>query len=103
MISLADLHDAIFVGLELKWEEGCLDLMFVPCDDNEEEYPIKISAHRFKSLVCPRNYPWGRSFYVSSIQLQRQPKDVTLTIEMQSGDEIQVKAEEVVLPNSLTG
>ncbi len=95
MISLRDLHDATFRGLEVDWPNGELRCNFDVSIGKTTS--VRLVAHGLKSLKCPRQLPWGRSISVNKAHVDRTELEVRLVIEMQSGDVIEADVADVIL------
>jgi hypothetical protein len=92
---LSDLHDAMLESLDLDWNSALLQLSLRTGILGFEE--ILIQASGTTDLSCPRQMPWGPSNSVNSASLETLPTGIKLTIEMQSGDLIEVSCESVEL------
>lgn len=91
------LHDATLRSLSLDWSSGALTLEL-----SLSEEPIvaaRLVAEGVRQLVCPRHQPWGRSKSINSVAGPSPSVEgvSTLTIEMQSGDVLEVQAASFVL------
>ncbi len=53
-----------------------------------------------RQLSCPRQQPWGPSSSIIEISRSASAYGFTLRIEMQSGDVIEVEANEISLPEA---
>jgi hypothetical protein len=80
------LHDAVLLGIELLWAEGT-----VTVGVKATSGPKRIVVQQVTRLVCPREYPWGRSVCINEVRF-RTPSGarLQLEIEMQSGDVIEI-------------
>ncbi len=95
MISLKELHDATFIGLEVDWASGKLRCTFDV--GINEKVMVHLLAHGLTSLNYPRKHPWGPSIFVNSVRTDKFEKGIRLAIEMQSGDVIEANVADVVL------
>ena len=86
------LHDSTLTRIELFWLEGTVRVGLKMSDGNS--YIIAKELARFD---CPRAFPWGRSASVNFASLRAQTGGSTLTIEIQSGDQIIIDAREFVI------
>ncbi len=90
------MHDWVLVDIVFKWEGGGSCSFILRDRDSNSKY---IEARKVSELIIPRNEEWGPS---SSINKLRGPdqdlKGRKLEIEMQSGDVIVVKADEIDMP-----
>jgi hypothetical protein len=81
-----DLHDATFLGAEVRWAEGVAVLKFRVHPNRE----VWLRARDFSSVSIPRKSEWGPSESVNHI---RWSSDVgPVDVELQSGDTIHVAA-----------
>ncbi len=95
MISLDQLHDATFAGLEADWASGELRCNFrVSIGDRRT---VRLLAHGLGFLKYPRQFPWGRSVSVNTARVDKLANGMLLIIEMQSGDVIEANIEDVTL------
>jgi hypothetical protein len=88
MISLSDLHDATLQTVSFGWEAGAVSLTFkigVAASDL-----AMVEADGVTSLKCPRLYPWGPSSSVNTATVEELVDGKLLTVEMQSGDVLEV-------------
>lgn len=93
MFSAKKLHDATLTRIEVDWASGELR-----CTCNvqvEGRKTVLILAEGLKMLKCPRLYPWGTSVSVNEIRTEKGENGTLLSIEMQSGDTIEVTAERI--------
>jgi hypothetical protein len=91
------MHDWTFLGLSIDWTTGTARLEL-------ESYtgPEILTAIGLRGVVVPRRFPWGPSL---SINKCRGPDRIEggagrLVIEMQSGDEIELIADQFVMPTA---
>jgi hypothetical protein len=88
MISLPDLHDATLKGVNFGWEAGVVHLTFkvgIAASDL-----AVVEAEGVTCLKCPRLYPWGPSSSVNAAAIEELADGRLLTVEMQSGDVLEV-------------
>jgi hypothetical protein len=93
MISLASLHDATLENVNLDWARGVVHLtlkMMMPGFSG-----AVIEAKDVTELKCPRLLPWGPSNSVNSVALDALGDGRRVTVEMQSGDVIEVRCQDV--------
>ena len=88
---LSDLHDATLQSLSFNWANASATLTFELCAV-ESEFVI-VEASGVTNLQCPRVQPWGPSNSVNSAALETQAVGQLLTIEMQSGDVIEIRCQ----------
>ena len=84
MESLKDVHDATLDKLEVQWQEGLITISLILYQDSK-----RILIRNFNSLSASRNFEWGKSFQVNTLEISGDE----VIIEMQSGDYVNVKGE----------
>jgi hypothetical protein len=77
------------------WETAALLLVFQT--GVAESDRAGIVAHSVTDLKCPRLLPWGPSSSVNRVRLDPLPEGQLLTIEMQSGDLLEIRCREVAV------
>lgn len=89
------MHDWTLVDIVFAWQTGIVTVTVL---DNNSAL-ITILATQVKELVVPRYKSWGSSGSINQYELIFA-KDSTkkLRIEMQSGDSIEIMAENFILP-----
>jgi hypothetical protein len=93
MISLASLHDATLESVNFDWARGVVHLtlkIMLPGFSG-----AVIGAKDVTELKCPRLLPWGPSNSVNSVALEALADGRCLTVEMQSGDVLEVCCRDV--------
>jgi hypothetical protein len=93
-MNLPDLHDATLTSLHVDWGTGDLRITFLLCAREPSTFVLR--ARGLTSLTCPRRFPWGSSASVNHTQVELRADEVRLVVEMQSGDEIEVAAKELL-------
>jgi hypothetical protein len=93
MISLSDLHDATLKEVRLEWGGGVVHLTFKTGIADSDLAVVE--AEGVTSLKCPRLYPWGPSSSVNIAALEEIADGRVLTVEMQSGDVLEVRCRAV--------
>ena len=90
---LPDLHDAVLNDLRVEWEAGTAEIRLVAVDD-AAGHAVVLAAAGVRQVEVERRYPWGPSESVNSTSFEsvEASDEVTLNIEMQSGDRIRVTA-----------
>jgi hypothetical protein len=88
-----NLHDATLVSIEVDWASGQARCLFEVWIDGPATLAILVEGLRLARI--PRDHPWGRSVSVNRTSLSERDGLVELGIEMQSGDEILLRAETV--------
>jgi hypothetical protein len=95
---LPNLHDAILRTIEIDWETGRAScklsvwLRSPVADRTVEMRTVVVRLTSLKGATIPRGEPWGPSIYVNSGQLRRDEATAEFSMEMQSGDEILLRA-----------
>lgn len=87
-----DFHDSLIQTISLDWEDG-VALIRLKMHDLARSKVTGIYCYGLISLNCPRRLSWGFSKSVNHLHLSETPEGTTLTIEMQSGDELTFTAE----------
>jgi hypothetical protein len=94
-ISLPDLHDATLKSVNFEWETAAVRLTLktgvAPSD------VAVVEAEGVTSLNCPRLQPWGPSSSVNAAALEELADGKVLSIEMQSGDVIEIRCRAVAV------
>ena len=85
------LHDAILSTIQLRWSDGTVMLEVFYFADGVRRSGL-IKATGVMQLTCPRASAWGESDAINSVSLHEYETKTTMTIEMQSGDQISVEA-----------
>jgi hypothetical protein len=92
--SLPDLHDAVLERVKVDLERGVatIDVTRVPGG------PARLTCLGFEAFDMSRCQEWGPSVYVNDAEIRDADGDgATLWLEMQSGDVIQIVAEQLVI------
>jgi hypothetical protein len=87
------LHDATLEALILHWAEGILRIRLSTGEQGTGV--VVLEASGVLNAICPRACPWGPSDSVNEIKLQQTGNGRLLTIEMQSGDLLEIYCKEV--------
>jgi len=93
------MHDWVLVNIIVEWNKGRVIL-------NIDRYRYKTSeqvvANNFSKLEVPRRYEWGESETINEITgpIQLDSGQYRFSIEMQSGDVIEIDAESLDMPDS---
>jgi hypothetical protein len=94
--ALSRLHDATLDLLIVNWREGTLQIALKTGPGQFDKTVLFASG--VTDLRCPRLLPWGPSGSVNSTRLEPMTNaSYLLTLEMQSGDSIEVCCEDVSL------
>lgn len=91
-ISNYNFHDATLIDITYNWKQkqaSCSLLAFLN-GTNSDAIPCQIQFSDVTSLQIPHQSPWGESDTVATISQKEQ----TVTIEMQSGDNIIITAKQ---------
>jgi hypothetical protein len=85
-------HDAFLRDVQLDWEHGLLTIRF-----GFEEWDLALTATGVRKLQIRRDEPWGPSSYVNETHgpVQISGGLMTFSIEMQSGDAIELTAVDI--------
>jgi hypothetical protein len=89
------MHDWLLLGLAVDWTAGTARL-----DLRSSTGAKAITAIGLKRAVLPRELPWGPSSSVNGCRgpLPGEDGSTRLVIEMQSGDEIELVADQFEMP-----
>ncbi len=88
-----NLHDATLNNLSLEWQAAVVSLKFRISVFAPET--ATLHAEGVTHLKCSLLMPWGPSSSVNAAILETRASDQLLTIEMQSGDVIEICCREV--------
>jgi hypothetical protein len=91
MFSLSNLHDATLESVNLEWAEGVVHVTFKVHGFRA----VVLEAKDLFKMTCPRLGPWGPSNSVNSAEIVALADSQCLTIEMQSGDVLEISCREV--------
>jgi hypothetical protein len=91
---MSDYHDATLRTLLIDWEGGIITITFELCSESPQT--AKIIMTGIREFSSTRRFPWGESFFVNNLIRRDENYGQQLQIEMQSGDLIIVKGEEVL-------
>ncbi|MDB6023819.1 MAG: hypothetical protein JWM68_42 [Verrucomicrobiales bacterium] len=84
------LHDAILQELRLDWKHRtCTASILAFMDRTKDAVARQILWHDVSEAFIPHQNPWGPSVFINSASVDL---DGIFTIEMQSGDQIQIQA-----------
>ncbi len=90
---VSKLHDATLESLTLHWEEGVV-LVKLSTGVNGTG-AVTLEASGVIRAVCSRVFPWGPSDSVNEVKLEQIADGRLLSVEMQSGDVLEVRCREV--------
>ena len=90
--ALPNLHDAILESIEINWEGATAILRLGLVGDPPPKLALAFSGLREAHI--PRDEPWGPSVFVNATEYAdgSDEGDLTLRLEMQSGDVIRLRA-----------
>jgi hypothetical protein len=91
------MHDWTFKGVSVDWGEATAELEF-----SSASGPKVVRAKGLWDMHLPRKLPWGPSVSVNRCNepAQIEGGDYSLVIEMQSGDKIELVAQQFEMPSS---
>jgi hypothetical protein len=87
MSQLPTLHDATIKGIRLEWATGRFEV-----DLQTSERLMRLVFGGVRSVVAPREQPWGPS---ASVNALRRVGEGRFELEIQSGDVIQIEATDI--------
>jgi hypothetical protein len=87
------LHDATLESRTLHWGEGVVHVRL--STDMNGAGVVILEASGVLRAVCPRVFPWGPSDSVNEVKLEQVANGRLLSLEMQSGDVLEVCCREV--------
>ncbi|AIK15188.1 putative RhsC immunity protein [Pectobacterium atrosepticum] len=92
-----NMHDWTLLSLLIDWSKGELVIKLL----NSNSEPVVIKASGVKLINIPKSDEWGESVSINEvIELDRNSYGFErMKIEIQSGDIIEIVAEEILLPN----
>ncbi len=92
-----DLHDAVLQRLSVDWSAGTLEVELLLRGGG----PASIVAEGVIMFRCPKREPWGRSIHINDARgpgpIYAEAHILSLELEMQSGDLIEVEAKSITL------
>jgi hypothetical protein len=92
MNTVPKLHDATLETFALHWAEGVVQIRLSTGMNGTGV--VILEASGVLRAVCPRALPWGLSDSVNEVKLEQAEEGRFLSIEMQSGDVLEVYCEE---------
>jgi hypothetical protein len=89
------MHDWTLDSISIDWQSGS-----VVCRLQGPNAPASLVAHGLRELRLPRTFEWGPSVSVNRLTgpVTRDDGLLLLSIEMQSGDTIEIEASSFQLP-----
>jgi hypothetical protein len=88
MTTVPRLHDATLETLTFHWEEGIVRIRLSTGITGTGV--VTLEAVGVVRAVCPRAFPWGPSNSVNEVKMQEVSNGRLLSIEMQSGDVLEI-------------
>lgn len=82
------LHDATLETLTFHWEAGVVQIRLSTGINRTGTFTVE--AFGVNRVVCPREFPWGPSDSVNEVKVQQVSEGLVLSIEMQSGDTLEI-------------
>jgi len=91
--TLPNLHDSVLEGIEVDWGAATATVRLGLVGDPPPDVALVLSGLR--EVHVQRNEPWGPSEFVESAEYLDEAAhgELVLRLEMQSGDEITLRAE----------
>lgn len=91
------MHDWTLIGISVDWLKGEITVLFKDANSSEKT----LVGQNFSSLNIPKKDDWGKSVSVNEVDGPRLLKngDSFISIEIQSGDCIELYAETILLPD----
>jgi hypothetical protein len=90
--ALPNLHDAVLENVEINWQDAAatVRLTLVP----GPPATVALEAEGLREVHLSHDQPWGPSIYVNGAEYVQVvgADEVTLRIQMQSGDDIKLRA-----------
>jgi hypothetical protein len=93
MNTVPKLHDATLESLTLHWVEGAVRIRLSTGINGTGV--VTLEAFGVRRALCPRALPWGPSDSVNEVKLEQVSDGRLLSIEMQSGDLLEICCKEV--------
>ena len=88
MNTVPRLHDATLETFVFHWAEGVVRIRLSTGMNGTGV--VILEAFGVLRVVCPRAFPWGPSDSVNEVELEQVKDGRLLSIEMQSGDVLEV-------------
>jgi hypothetical protein len=89
---LPNLHDAVLESIEINWESATALLRLGLVGDPSPKLAMLFGGVR--EVHVPRDQPWGPSMFVNTVERTDggATGGLSMRVEMQSGDEIRIRA-----------
>lgn len=90
------MHDWTLLALMVDWVSGSVTISFRNCQSQE----VFLMAEGLSDLRIPRREEWGRSVSINEVDgpVVLQNGNYYLSIEIQSGDKIEIEAKSISFP-----
>lgn len=90
------MHDWSLVALLLEWAEGKITIIL----KNSASVEVRLLASGLADLKVPKREKWGESVSINEVDgpILLENGNSYLSIEIQSGDKIELEAESISLP-----
>ena len=98
MSTIPRLHDATLETLTFHWEEGIIRIRLSTGIHGTGVGTLE--AIGVVRAVCPRALPWGPSDSVNEVKMQEVSDARLLSVEMQSGDVLEISCREVLVKSA---
>ncbi len=85
-----DYHDATLIGARLLWEQQAAELEFRLSSD--KPMTAVVAFEGLREFSWSQRFPWGESVSVNEVEVSSVGEETAVSIEMQSGDVITIKA-----------
>ena len=98
MKNISHLHDATLIDVILNWESGDVVISLKPSDEILNMFILRVLECSMVNIT--RDLPWGKSVSVNEVTINEDIENVYCSIEMQSGDKIEVVGQKIQLTSS---
>ncbi|PKM44045.1 MAG: hypothetical protein CVV05_13150 [Gammaproteobacteria bacterium HGW-Gammaproteobacteria-1] len=92
------MHDWTLLALVVDWVKGMVTITF----RNSQSQEVFLMAEGLSDLRVPKREEWGGSVSVNEVEgpKQLQNGNTYVSIEMQSGDKVELEAKSISLPET---
>lgn len=92
------MHDWTLLALMIDWAKGVVTISFM----NNQSQKVFLIAEGFSDLRVPKREKWGGSVSINEVGGPKllQNGNIYFSIEMQSGDKIEMEARSISLPEN---
>ena len=88
--TMPDLHDAVLERITVDWSRKLVRVLLTSVPGGL----VMIICEGFEELNIPRREPWGPSDFVNGVSVEQGAESpVSITVEMQSGDQMKLSCE----------